>query len=101
MGDQFKLETDGTCPSCNELSNVGENLKCCMCNSIIHGLCPNMNEDDKVGTKSLINAFLRPTTRDNFRFFCDGCLTKFETYKTNDESTRLGIVENNITSIKD
>ena len=59
-----------------------------------------MSEDDKVGTKSLINAYLRPSTKENFKFFCDVCLTKFEIDMADSESKRLETVEGNITSIK-
>ena len=59
-----------------------------------------MNDDDKVGTKSLITSFLRASTKANFKFFCDECLTKFEIDIADSETKRLQTVENNITTIK-
>ena len=100
MGDQYKLASDGTCSSCSVVSVPGENLQCFMCKAMFHGACQSMSEDDKVAAKSSITAFLRPSTKGNFKFFCDVCLTKFEMDMANCEAKRIETVENNITSIR-
>ena len=54
---------------------------------------------EKIATKSLVTNFNASSTNENFKFFCDICLTKFEidTAKTNDD--RLCSVEKNVTKI--
>lgn len=100
MGDQVKLSSDGVCPSCNVVSVPGENVQCFMCKGVFHGGCQSVNDDEKVAVKSTITAFLRPSTKGNFKFFCDVCLTKFEMNMADCETKRIEAVENNITSIK-
>ena len=69
MCDKFKLDSNGTCQSCNVVAVAAENLQCFMCKTIYHCACPEMGEDDKVGTKSLPTTGLPPK----------GTLNSFET----------------------
>ena len=101
MGDQFKLEPDGTCQSCKVITCTLENIQCFTCKGFFHCACPGMvSDDDKVGTKSLVTAFNRPSTQNNFKSFCDCCLTKLEIDTANTDSSRLNTVEVSITTIK-
>ena len=100
MGDKFKLDSNGTCQSCNVVAVAAENLQCFMCKTIYHCACPEMGEDDKVGTKLLINSYNWSSTKGNFKFFCDSCVTKLEIDTLNSETNRLNNVEDNITTIK-
>ena len=100
MGDQFKLNQHGNCSSCGIVTITVENIQCIICKGIFHGACPNMSSDDKPGTKTLVDHFSRPSTKKNFKFFCDGCLTNFEINSADSETNRLNAVEGNISSIK-
>ena len=100
MGEQFKLDQQGTCTNCQAVSVATENLQCFMCKSVFHGACPGMSADDKPGTKSLIELYGRPSTKKNFKFFCDCCLTNFEVSLADSETNRLNKVESNISTIK-
>ena len=100
MGEQFKLDSNGTCNACKEVSVAEENLECFMCKCVFHGNCAKMSNEERVGTKSLINHINRPSTQKNFKFFCNSCLTKFEVDLANVEAKRLTTVEENITTIK-
>ena len=100
MGEQFKLNTDGLCPSCDIVSQEAENIQCFTCKSYFHCACPSCSEDEKVGTKSLVTAFNRTSTKKNFKFYCDVCITNLEISIANSESRRLGIVETNVAAIK-
>ena len=70
MGEQFKLDSNGTCLSCNTVAATKENLQCYLCEGVFHGACSTMSEDDKVGSKSLISAFFKRTQL--FCSYCDG-----------------------------
>ena len=100
MGDRYKLDTNGTCQTCNVVAEAVENIQCFMCKGVFHCACPGMSDDDKVGTKSLFTAFNRPSTQKNFKFFCNCCLTKFEIDMVNTSTNRLNTMEGNITTIK-
>ena len=99
MAEQFQLDSNGTCASCKEVSAAVENLKCFMCNTLFHCACPNTGEDDKVGTKSLITAFNRPSTKRNFKFLCDSCATKTEINLVNSETNRLNVLETSVSAM--
>ena len=101
MGDQFKLDTSGTCTACNVVAPVGEHITCFICKEVFHCACASMGEDDRPGTKSLVTAFCRASTKRNFQFFCDVCLTKCEIDMINSEGKRLKTLENTITLIVD
>ena len=58
-----------------------------------------MGDDERVGTKSLVTAFCRKSTKRNFQFFCDVCVTQCEIDMKSSEAKRF--VENNVTTIKD
>ena len=100
MADQFKLKTGGTCGACNVVAVAADNLECYLCKGMFHVNCPKVADADRVGTKSLITQFIRPSTKKNFKFFCDCCLTKFEVDLASNDNRRLHTVEDNITSIK-
>ena len=100
MGEQLKLNSDGSCSLCNTVPQDEENIQCFTCKSHFHCGCLSCSEDDKVGTRSLVTAFNRKSTKLNFKFYCDTCLTNLEISIANSESRRLGVVETNVASIK-
>ena len=100
MSEQYKLQSDGTCLSCNVVSVATENLQCFMCKSSYHCTCTTIADDDKVGTKSLVTHMNRASTKANFKFYCDVCLTNMELNMAKSEAERMRVVESNIDSIK-
>ena len=100
MGDQIKLDQNGTCPSCNVVTTTKENTTCTMCKAVFHSSCEATDADNKPGTKSLINLFNGPSTKSNFKFFCDVCATNFEIEQASSEDKRLNVVEKNVDTIK-
>ena len=76
-----------------------DNLQCFICKGVFHANCPTIGEEEKVGTKSVVNQFNRPSTKKNFKFFCDCFLTKFEVELASDDTRRLNNFEGNITTI--
>ena len=100
MAEKFKLDpSDSSCPSCKEVTQAVENLQCFFCKNVFHAACPTMEEAEKVATKSLVNQFNRQSTKKNFKFFCECCLTNFEKDVASDDSRRLNNVEGNIKNI--
>jgi hypothetical protein len=93
MGDKFKLGDDGTCGACNKLSLRGESVQCYTCNGLFHVACKSAQGDDKVATKTTITNFLQPSTRNNFVFYCDRCLTELEIRNTETETSRVNALE--------
>ena len=94
MADKFKLDpSNSTCPNCKEVSQAVDNLQCFLCKGVFHAACPTMEEDEKVGTRSVINQFNRQSTKKNFKFFCECCLTNFEKDIASDDTRRLNTLK--------
>ena len=75
-------------------------MKCSTCKIVYHVLCPNASTDQKVASKTTVTGFLSPSTKLNFKFFCDICLTKFEIDNTASESSRLNVLEEKFVNIE-
>ena len=99
MGDQFKLDGDGNCTACGNLSVQGEHVQCYSCNEYFHAVCEGAAGDDKVATKTTITQLLLASTKKNFKFYCNSCLTAMEISKSESESKRIVILENKLTGI--
>ena len=99
MGDQFKLKEDGNCTSCGNISLQGEHVQCFTCKEFFHLVCPNAGADDKVATKTMIGSFLQNSTKKNFMFNCDSCLTEMEIRMADAESRRVEILEKKMDGI--
>ena len=99
MGDNFKLDGDGNCRACNKLSLREESVECYTCNGLFHVVCDGAKGDDKVATKTTVTNFLQPSTKGNFLFFCDRCLTEMEIRKTETETSRVSALENRMMGV--
>ena len=95
MGEQYKLVDNGKCMVCDIVPVPEEVLRCFMCKGVFHCACLKMGGDEKPGTKSLVASVNRPSTKRNFQFFCDSCITECENDLMNSETRRLKVAENN------
>ena len=65
------------------------------------GTCSEVSNDEKVATKTMINSYLTSSTKRNFVFYCDKCLTELEISKTETESKHIEKLEKNMSGIND
>ena len=98
MADHFKLDDLDRCPTCNKESVQGQHVRCFSCKCFFHVICDNVGED-KVATKTMITSFLQTSTRKNFVFYCDECLTKIEIKSTETDKERIDNLEGKMTGI--
>ena len=54
MSANTKLEADGTCNLCKKVSSPNEHIECFICKSNFHAVCTEINNDDKVATKTMV-----------------------------------------------
>lgn len=98
MAERFLLDNTGTCKACKSVPIDGEELSCFLCKNVFHGTCP---EDElKVATKTCITHFNKPSTKGNFKFYCNVCLTKMEMDFAKNDNDRLTSVEDRVLSVK-
>ena len=70
-----------------------EIITCCSCSNNFHALCTSVKEKGKgICNMSFLKLFLTPSTKSNFKWFCDGCLTKFENTKTTTIEERFTVL---------
>ena len=70
-------------------SPVGRSLLQVKLFNVMHAVCSEANTDIRVATKTMVSAFLLPSNKSNFMFYCDICLTKFEISRADDDSKHV------------
>ena len=78
MTSNVKLDPDGKCNLCKKTSSINEHVQCIVCKDNFHAVCPSVSNDDKLATKTTVVNFLLSSTKKNFAFLCEICLTKLE-----------------------
>ena len=89
MAAIFKCDSDGICMSCKTDPSVGESVECFTCKEMFHALCAEMSQETKVGSQTMVKTFLAASTKGNFKFYCDECLTKLELSAAESESQKI------------
>ena len=95
----FELNDDGVCSSCDELSMDAELVQCAICKKKFHAVCTVAGVDDKWATKSMILTYKSPSTKKNFMFLCNCCLTTMETNMADIDGQRIWRMERNMEAI--
>ena len=93
MSEKFQLDDHGNCTTCGTISKGEEHVKCFSCTKLFHVVCVNASADEKVATKTAVFHFLQASTKNNFLFFCDKCLTTMEINHGAEESQRISLLE--------
>ena len=99
MGDKFKLDADGLCRCCSKNVVAGETVQCSKCQNYYHGLCTDASEGEAIANKSFMTVYVRPSTKNNFKFFCDLCSTKMENEMVQNDTIRLNTMEENMRNV--
>ena len=108
MSSPFQLKTDGSCQSCNDEVQDNEIIKCFRCKLNFHALCKGSNA---ICNKSLLVLYQQKSTKKNFVWFCDICLTEMEINETesmssharkfDDLENKIGLLSAQLSSISD
>ena len=82
---------DGTecCVTCTEEVSKHQRIRCYVCQFRFHALC----KKEPLCKKTLLDPFMKPTTSDNFQWFCNSCKSKDEIIKQADQNRRIEILE--------
>lgn len=99
MAEKFKLDSHGHCSSCGNQSVELEHVKCFSCDNLFHAVCSNATSEEKVATQTTVRNFLNNSTKKNFLFFCDACLTTLEMNHAGEDSQRIHLLERKMNTI--
>ena len=100
MAEAVKINEHSKCGTCDLVPPQDQIVKCFLCESVFHGYCEVTSRDGNVGTKSMLKAFSAESTKGNFKFFCDPCLTTFETDLVNTEKQKVAFLERKVESME-
>ena len=101
MSVLFKVGDDSACPSCKMTPSQGECVQCFTCKSMFHTICEKTNNDTKLGTNTLVKLFLSASTKGNFKFFCDICLTNLERNMVESQTDKINSLESKFVNMED
>ena len=87
---QFLIDGKGQCTSCAQDVAKSDFLVCCSCSSSFHAVCTSVEKHKYLSTASFLKTYQCQKEKGNFRWFCDGCLTEFETSKNASIDDRIG-----------
>ena len=85
--------------TCSKLSIQSEHVQCYSCKELFHGICSGAKKDELLATKTMISNFLLSSTRNNFVFFCDCCVTKLEISTAESDKQRINLLETKMSTI--
>ena len=107
MSSPFRIE-DGKCNSCSEQIDDNEVMTCFRCKLHFHAICKGSNA---ICNKSLLNLFHQRSTKRNFTWYCDECITQLEVdtldsaapyvHKFNGIESKIDVLNNKVSSITD
>ena len=78
---QFEVDHQGKCSSCVQAVPGAELICCSICKKYFHAQCTSVDKSTFVCNASLLKTFKTASTSENFKWFCDSCLTAWETKK--------------------
>ena len=87
---QFLIDGKGRCTSCAQDVAKPDILVCCSCISSFHAVCTSVDKLKYLTTASFLKTYQYQKEKSNFKWFCDGCLTEFETSKNATIDDRIG-----------
>ena len=99
MAASVKIGTNSICPGCETVPQSSECTKCFICKSQYHAVCETLG-DKILGTKTMVKSFVLKSTKSNFKFFCDVCLTNLEQNLVETENHAMNNLSTKISSLK-
>ena len=100
MSNSVKIGDDSTCGGCNITPLQDQCVQCFTCNGVFHAICAITNTETHLGSKTMVKTFLAASTKSNFKFFCDECLTILEVNLAKTESQRINGLEKQINKME-
>ena len=72
----FKLDVQGICGTCCAKAKEAETLRCNICQFFFHAICDSdSGNTDPIAKKTMLNLFKQASTKPNFGWKCDTCMT--------------------------
>ena len=69
---------NGSCITCETKVQSAGVITCNLCSEIFHAVCPNSNRQNKICSETLLRNYSQNSTKENFMWYCNACLTLYE-----------------------
>ena len=97
---KFAIDQQGKCSSCAQAVVAGESITCCSCSLNFHAhSCSAFDKQEAICTATMLKHFTGNTTKSNFKWLCDVCLTKFEVDKASTVQDRFHEIISQVTKM--
>ena len=100
MADSVKIGENSICAGCSDTPSPDQCVQCFTCKQSFHAVCEAVDKDNMVGIKTMVKMFLGGSTKVNFKFFCDICLTKLEVSMVETESQKINGLEKKVANME-
>ena len=100
MSETVKIDEGSVCSACNETPLGEQVVKCFVCESHFHAVCEKGGNDDQLGSKTMVKTFGAVSTKANFKFFCDVCLTEYERNLVETQNEKITALTAKVTSME-
>ena len=98
----FQINTDGNCVTCGNQGTDNDMIKCFSCKIHFHAVCPDtQSKPNKICTSSFFNLFNGNTTKQNFIWMCDVCITKAEANECKGVEDRIDTLQEKVEKMSD
>ena len=97
----FEIDRQGKCSSCAQTVPSAELICCSTCKKHFHAQCTSVDKSKFICNASLLKMFKTASTSENFKWFCDGCLTAWETNKVATADDKLSDLIEKVQKIAD
>ena len=69
---------NGSCVTCDNKVQCTSVITCTSCCEKFHAVCPSANKQNKICNETLLKNFSQNSTKNNFKWYCNVCLTLYE-----------------------
>ena len=100
MSETVKIGDGSACPACNDTPPVDQCVQCRSCKSHFHAVCEAAGNDNRMGTNTMVKTFNSASTKPNFMFFCNACLTDYERSLVETQNEKIITLSTKVSSLE-
>ena len=72
------LVKNGSCATCENKVQASSIIECDSCADRFHAVCSSTTKQNKICNETLLKNYSQNSTKDNFKWYCNVCLTLYE-----------------------
>ena len=94
----FLISSEGECESCKDKAKEKEVIECRHCDKKFHALCNISDKSNKICNTTFFGLYL--TTKPNFKWSCDECLTREEENKASSLHDQMVLLTRSVQNLE-